>query len=110
MDHLAILEKLTENNSDILVRGSALYIYSAAIYDTWSTGSELEKNLINRLLPTWTEDFLHRFDESYRHTKYNAERPERDVYFEKWVADHKKHYSDHRGFVAALEQLRDYGA
>ena len=45
MEHLAILEKIYDNFDDTFDTEKSIYIFAGAIYDTWSYGNELEKNL-----------------------------------------------------------------
>lgn len=105
MDHLGIVEKLCERISDTMENGNALYIYSAAIYDIWSVGSELEKNLIARIVKLWTELFEYNMIEGYKNTRYNESRPQRDDYYKRLIASGKIRYSDHKGLCAALDAV-----
>ena len=70
MTHLEILDKLCESIGTTLERGSAPYIYSAAIYDTWSVGTDLEKNLIDRLVKFWACELENAMTDGYKNTRH----------------------------------------
>lgn len=54
MEQFTVLEKIFDKFSDTLEPGTAIYIFAAAIYDTWcNNGNKLEENLAQRLVSTW---------------------------------------------------------
>ena len=103
MEHLEILDKLCECISDTFEKDLPLYMYSAAIYDVWSKGSELEKNLIDRLVKLWAGELENKMREGYKATRHRPERPERADYYKSFIESRKTYYSDHKGLIAALD-------
>lgn len=105
-DHLSIVQKICEsdswiNNSDPC--DVAMYIYSSAIYETWIEGSELEKNLANKLVKKWIDEIRYIMQEDYARTKHEPNRLERTPYIEKWLINAKDRYSDHPGLKRAVQ-------
>ena len=111
MEQLAILEKICNNLLDSLERGTATYIFAAAIYDTWWGGCELEKNLAQRLVSLWEGELEVQMVEAYKKTKYDEKRLEQDEYYKKWIESAYRTYSDNRGVRCALRHLweKKYG-
>jgi hypothetical protein len=112
MEHLAILEKICDNIFDSMESGTPIYIFSAAIYDTWYHGTELEQNLAKRLVGIWMNELNGRVDDAYRETKYQENRREYDDYCKNWLENSYKNYNDNRGICEALRNIlrnRGYG-
>lgn len=112
MEQLAIVEKICESGSDVRSIGYPMYMFSAAIYDTWIVGSELEKNLIERFVEDWSATFVVHVKKAYlRATEYNYATKthpphiEYDDFCRDWVNTQKKYYSDHKGMIAALNRV-----
>ena len=109
MDHFEIVEKLHEQTWDIIhdTRSSS-YMISAAIYDTWSVGTELEKNLASRLVQSWSDVLECDMNEAFKDTRYWADRPRpaRSTYCADWVEKSRKVYTDHKGLLAALALIK----
>lgn len=105
MEQLAILEKIFNNLFDSLECGTATYIFAAAIYDTWWSGCELEKNLAKRLVSLWEGELEVQMMEAYKKTKYDEKRLEQDEYYKKWIESAYRTYSDNQGIRYALRQL-----
>lgn len=106
MEQLAILEKICNNLLDSLERGTATYIFAAAIYDTWwHKGTELEKNLAKRLVSLWEPELEVGMVEAYKKTKYDEKRLEQDEYYKKWIESAYITYSDNQGIRYALQHI-----
>lgn len=74
METERIFEKLFNESCDCLVVGDYMYDYSIAICKTWSNGSDLEKNLIERLIIKWYNDLEYKLFTSYSAIKHNNDR------------------------------------
>jgi hypothetical protein len=109
MEQLAIIEKIYESGSDVRDTSTPMYIFSAAIYDIWISGSELEKNLIERFVEDWSATFVAHVKKAYlRATEFNYATPPHIEYADfckDWIQKQKKCYSDHKGMIAALNRV-----
>ncbi len=107
MEYLAILEKICDNLYASLEPGTAIYIFAAAIYDTWSApeSTQLEKNLAKRLVNLWEAELNTQMLEAYRSTKYYPNRSEPDVYYKNWLKSKDKSYSYNQGASRAVWQI-----
>jgi hypothetical protein len=107
MEHLAILEKICNNISDSLEPGTAMYVFAAAIHDTWwsEKSTELEQNLAKRLVSLWKAELNEKLIQSYRNTQNDINRPEADDYYKKWLEKYYKKYNDNIGARRAVWQL-----
>jgi hypothetical protein len=107
MEQLAILEKICDNICDSLDPGTAIYIFAAAIYDTWTSDSstELEKNLAKRLIALWKGELEYKMIEVYKKTKNDSNRPEPDEFYKKWLEGRNNLYRDNEGARRAIWQL-----
>ncbi len=107
MEQLAILEKIIDNISDSLEPGTAIYIFSAAIYEDWTAGSstQLENNLAKRLITLWKAELEYQMIEAYKGTKYDSKRPEPDDFYKKWLEGRNNLYRDNEGVRRAVWQL-----
>ena len=109
MEQLAIVEKICESGSDVRNPSSPMYMFSAAIYDTWIVGSELEKNLIERFVEDWSIQFIQHMKKVYlRATEFNYANPphiEYNDFCKNWIQGTKKYYSTHKGMIAALDRV-----
>lgn len=112
MEQLAIVEKIYESGSDVRDLSTPMYMFSAAIYDTWASGSDLEKNLIERFVEDWSATFVVHVKKAYlRATEYNYATKthpphiDYDDFCRDWVQAQKKYYSDHKGMIAALDRV-----
>jgi hypothetical protein len=114
MEHLAILEKICDNLFDSLEPTTPIYIFAAAIYDTWwaPESTELEKNLAKRVVDLWEAELNQRMIEAYRSTKNDKNRLEADNYYKKWLESYFKLYRDNKGARSAIWHLWEskYGA
>ena len=95
MEQLAILEKICDNMSSSMVPGTAMYIFTASIYDTWSNGNELEKNLARRLVGLWEKEFTGIINECYKKTKYQENKMEYNQFCKNWI---NENYLIHNNF------------
>jgi 2-polyprenyl-3-methyl-5-hydroxy-6-metoxy-1,4-benzoquinol methylase len=107
MEHLVILEKIIDNISDSLEPGTAIYIFSAAIYEAWSSDSsiQLEKNLAKRLVTVWKGELEYQMIEAYRGTKHSEKRLEPDDFYKKWLEGSNNLYKDNEGLRRAVWRL-----
>jgi hypothetical protein len=105
MEHLTILEKIITNISDTLEHRSSIYIFAAAIYDTWFVGTEFEQNLAKRLVSVWENELNRQVEEGYRRTKYLENRPEFEDYYKKWLERSYKAYDDNKGIQTAVRNI-----
>jgi hypothetical protein len=112
MEQLAIVEKIYESGSDVRDTSTPMYIFSAAIYDTWISGSELEKNLIERFVEDWSATFVAHVKKAYlRATEFNyatnmlPPHIEYADFCKDWIQNTKKYYSTHKGMIAALDRV-----
>lgn len=112
MEQLRILEKICDNLFDSLESGTAMYIFAAAIYDTWwDKGTELEKNLAKRLVSLWEPELEAGMCAAYKKTKYDEKQLEQDEYYKKWIESAYITYSDNQGIRCALARIweKKYG-
>lgn len=105
MEHFTILEKICNNLPNSLEPGTTIYIFSAAIYDTWSNGTELEQNIAKKLITLWQSHLTITLTENYKKTKHHKNRPEYDNYCKKWIESKYKEYNDNKGIGCALKYL-----
>ncbi len=108
MAHLEIVERICKSNDWIYYDNEdmAMYIYSAAIYDTWSVGTELEKNLAERLAQFWSDTLAQYMSTSYSATKFDSERSERAEFCAKWLESMKRTHDTHAGLLRALSLVK----
>ena len=112
MEQLRILEKICDNIFDSLESGTAMYIFAAAIYDTWwNKGTDLEKNLAKRLVNLWEGELEERMIEAYKKTKNDEGRLEQEKYYINWINSSYMTHSNNYGIRRALECVweRRYG-
>jgi hypothetical protein len=111
MEHLAILEKICDNFNDTLDIGKPIYIFAAAIYDTWSNGNELEKNLVKRLQDKWRLCLVKKLDNDVKgpdevdNDNYDEEFSEYDRKQKQWIEDNYRKYKDNKGIRWALDEI-----
>lgn len=109
IEHLTILQKLHDSVHDILIHTTATHTYAAAIYDTWSQGTELEKNLANRLVDRWHKVLLGVLTIDYRYHKETytsfSNLKSHDEYCKNWVESRIKMYAGNAGLQLALQKL-----
>jgi hypothetical protein len=105
MEYLPILEKICDNAANSITAGTHIYIFAAAIYDTWSMGNELEKNMANRLMLFWKTRLENKLKWEYGCTHSHPNRLNYDVYCKKWVNEQLNIYKDHNGIKTALELI-----
>ncbi len=93
MEHLPILERICNNISDSLEPGKAMYIFAAAICDSWSDdkSTTLERNLVSKLIQTWKTELEQKMVEAY---KKQENFQNEDEYYKKWLESHYKLYHD----------------
>lgn len=109
--HLAILEKICESNAWITCeydddgRYKAMYIYTSGIYNTWSNGSELEKQLAHDLVDVWQDEIEYRMRMAYSDTKHSPGRPEMNEFYQAWCYGMKKKFHNHIGLQKAVSNL-----
>ena len=109
--HLAILEKICESSAWITLtddgdgKMTAMYIYTAGIYDTWIKGSPFEKKLAEKIWQLWQEELDYRMKMAYSKTKHQENRLEAKDFYYKWCDDMKKKFEDHAGLLRAIHQL-----
>jgi hypothetical protein len=109
--HLEILEKICESNAWITCeydddgRYKAMYIYTSGIYNTWSNGSELEKQLANNLVTEWQGELEYRMRMAYSDTKHSPGRLEADEFYKVWCLNMKKKFHNHLGLQRAVFKL-----
>lgn len=84
-------------------------MYSGAIYDVWSVGTELERNLSSRLEVEWSNHLESMLGEAYRNTKYNyiigQQRPEYEDFKDSWKKRMQTKYCLHNGIKKALNLI-----
>lgn len=105
MEHLAILQKINDNIYDTLEPRTSIYIFAAAIYDTWNNGVELEKNLANRLVEVWQEYLNETIDMKYAETKYLNNRPTYELFCKQTIEQLFIDYKDNNGIKKALKAI-----
>ncbi len=120
IEHLTILQKLHDSVHDILIHTTATHTYAAAIYDTWSQGTELEKNLANRLVDKWHKIMLKQLTDDYydycafnltyeelhsSDVKLKAKVKSYDEYCKEWVEPRMQSYAGNAGLQLALQKL-----
>lgn len=106
MEQLAVLDRIFDNIIDTMEPDTAIYMFAAAIYDTWSsTGNDIEKNLAARLVHMWQCELENDMMDAYRLTKYDKERLEKDDHYKRWIEGRYKTYSNHKGLQRALIKL-----
>lgn len=112
MDQLAILEKICDRVYDSLEPGTAIYMFAAAIYDTWFwKGTDLEKNLAKRLTGIWEGELEERMIEAYKKIKNDEGRLEQEDYYRNWINSSYMTHNTNNGIRRALECIweRRYG-
>ena len=109
MDQLQVIEKLFETFSNTLDREHHMYLYSAAIFDVWSVGTDLEKNLSHRLVVEWSTHLWGMLNDAYRKTKYNyitgKTRPEFEEFKDNWKKGMRDLHTLHHGIQRALDLI-----
>ena len=110
--HLQILEKICESNAWITCeyddddgRYKAMYIYTSGIYNTWSTGSELEKQFADNLVTEWQDELEYRMRMAYGDTKHSPGRLEADEFYQSWCYGMKKKFHNHLGLQKAVSNM-----
>ena len=108
MAHLDIVERICKSNDWLYYDNeeTAMYIYTAAIYDTWSVGTDLEKNLADRLVRLWSDELAQYMSTSYSATKFDDARPERAEFCAKWLESMKRTHDTHAGLLHALSLVK----
>jgi hypothetical protein len=102
MEQLAILETIYNNLSASLEPGTPIYIFAAAIYDTWwIKGSELEQNIAKRLINLWEKELIQILDSTYTETPYQGYHDS----CKKWIEDNYIKYKDSIGIRRALQNI-----
>ena len=84
------------------------YHFSAALYDTWIKGNELQQRLAKRLVFKWMSEIRDSIDKEYRDHKYDLSWPFTNnypIYFKKELDKYKIIYMDHNGILSAVEEL-----
>jgi hypothetical protein len=112
MEQLSILEKICDNITNSLEPGTAIYIFTAAIYDSWwCNGNKLDENLAKRLISLWEVELTGKMYNAYRSTKYQENRPQHDDYYKRWIENSYKKYNDNNGIRCALRNIwaKTYG-
>jgi hypothetical protein len=109
MDHLKIFEKLCENTFEIFNRDTAIYYYSAAIYESWliPTSSELEKRLANKLNIIWHYNLNNLITYDYKFNKEKDPKLNFKEFAEKWLNYKKYIYREHVGLIATLHKIEN---
>jgi len=109
MEQLQVIEKLFESFTDTLDVDHPKYMYSGAIYDVWSVGTELERNLATRLKVEWATHLDNILKESYRNTRYNyialKPRPDFEDFKDSWKQSIRTKYCLHIGIQRALDSI-----
>jgi hypothetical protein len=105
MNHLEVLEKIIDNLADSLEYGTATYIYSAAIYDSWSNGSDLEKNMAGRLVTMWIDELDNIMTNTYHSESLKDATLDRSDFCCHWVDGMRITHSTHKGLLKALEEF-----
>lgn len=105
MDSIIIFEKLYDNIYNIFNISSSYYHTSLAIYKTWYYGSELEKNLADRLYSILKKYLIDDVKDKYGQLKYQEDRPE-FIHFKKCLIEtYKIKYKDHEVILKILNEL-----
>ncbi len=113
-DHFSVLQKICENITDSIKPGTAAYIYAAAVYDSWVVGSDLEKNIVNRLVEQWHNALVREMNDTYSQhvatcahfgSRYALKRMSHDEFCKEWVEERKKSYVSNMGLLCALRNI-----
>lgn len=109
MEQLQVIEKLFDTFADTMDVDHPKYMYSGAIYDVWSVGTELERNLATRLQVEWANQLEHTLNDAYRKTRYNyiagRPRPEYEDFKDSWKKSMRTKYCLHIGIQRALDLI-----
>ncbi len=114
MDHFSILQKICDNITDSLNPGTAAYIYAAAIYDSWVVGTDIEKNIANRLVELWHTELVRKMNDAFSQEKrtwahfgsrYALKQIPHDEFCRTWVDTRIKQFADNKGLRCALQKV-----
>lgn len=116
VEHLEILNKIFLDTEATLWPTRPMYTFTAAVYDTWHAGTELEKNLAARLTDKWKVILNGEMECSWSAARKRDQTPSscnslkpfattRDTYCQKWIDDKYTMYKDHEGLRCALRNI-----
>jgi hypothetical protein len=106
MEQLAILEKICDNIFDSLEPRTAIYIFAAAIYDTWCTSNnKLENNLAKRLVNLWETELTNQMYDTYKKPIYQEYHLDFNDYYKKWLESSYILYNNNKGIQCALAHI-----
>ena len=107
MEQLQIIEKLFDNFTDTLNVDHPKYMYSGAIYDVWSVGTDLERNLACRLQVEWAFHLENLLKGAYPYTRFNVikPRPSYEEFKDSWKESMRTKYCTHIGIQRALDLI-----
>ena len=107
MEQLQVIEKLFDRFTDTLDVNHPKYMYSGAIYDVWSVGTELERNLATRLQVEWASHLENLLKDAYPYTRFNVikPRPSYEDFKDSWKQSMRTKYCLHIGIQRALDLI-----